>query len=164
MSQENAEIVHRLHEAFEASGLAPVRDALASSSSPEGAAASLDELGELVLAHVDRDVDLLIDAASFSLPDMPAGTRFHGLDGWVAFWRAWLEAWESFDVEYVTVVAEGDEVVIDKTIEAIGRGSGLEVKVTHAEVWTIRDRRVVRVAIYETCAEALKAIGPSERL
>jgi hypothetical protein len=159
MAQENVEVVRSLHEAFDEVGLGAVRDALTATSDVGVAAAELEEFGELVLNRVDPDIELYIGASSFSLPDMPTGTRLHGLPGWAAFWKAWLEAWDSFKVDYGNFAVGAEDVVLDKSIEAVGRGSGVEIDIRHSEVWTVRKGKIVRVMIFDTRAEALEAAG-----
>ena len=43
-----------------------------------------------------------------------------------------------------------------------GRGSGVEVEATGAQVWTIRDGKFQRAKLYQSKAEALEAVGLSE--
>ena len=95
MSTENVEIVRGLHEAFREIGMTTVRDALAEGGDLPATAAAVGRLGEIVLDSVDPDVEIELVASSFSLPDMPAGTHLHGLEGWGTFWRGWLEPWEA---------------------------------------------------------------------
>jgi hypothetical protein len=161
MSQENVEIVRRLHEAFDAVGMSRVRDLAAEASGIESVQ-ELERLGEVVAAHVDPEIEVILFSTRFSLPDMPHGVPLRGFDGWIDFWRGWLEPWERFEYEYGNFATTGDHVVLDKTISASGRGSDLPVEVEIAELWTVRDRRIVRHAIFDTRGEALKAAGLSE--
>jgi ketosteroid isomerase-like protein len=54
-------------------------------------------------------------------------------------------------------------VVSVQTIHARGRGSGVAVDLAHvATVWTFRQGKIVRVALFTSRAEALEAVGLSE--
>lgn len=152
-------MVRRLHEAFGQIGARPIRDALAENPDVEAATEAVRRLGEVIVESVDPDVELELNASEFSLPDMPAGTVFRGLDGWGSFWRGWLEPWEEFDFEYGNIADGGDDVVLDIAISARGRGSGAPTHIAQSQVWTVRDRKVVRVRVFDTRAEALAAAG-----
>ena len=43
-----------------------------------------------------------------------------------------------------------------------GRGSGVEVKTRSATVWTVREGRIILMAVYYDPQEALKAVGLAE--
>jgi ketosteroid isomerase-like protein len=74
----------------------------------------------------------------------------------------WFEAFEHASFELEDVVDVGDDVVTFIRISRRGRESGLVVDQRIPTVWTLRDRRVVRVRGYRDEAEALEAAGLSE--
>jgi SnoaL-like domain len=159
VSEENVEVVRRLHDAFAEIGVRPLRDALAQHPDVAGATDAIGRIGRVIVDLVDPSVELELNASEFSLPDMPAGTVFRGLKGWAAFWRGWLEPWEEFEFEYGNLADRGDDVVLDIAIDARGRGSGAPTRIEQTQVWTVRRRKVVRVRIFDTRAEALAAAG-----
>jgi ketosteroid isomerase-like protein len=159
VSTENVAVVRRVHDAFGEIGLQPIRDALAANPDVDAAAEAVGRLAQVIVDSVDPDVELELNASEFSLPDMPTGSVFRGLEGWAAFWRVWLEPWEEFDFEYGNIVDGGDDVVLDIAIAARGRGSGAPTRIAQSQVWTVRDRKVVRVRVFDTRAEALAAAG-----
>jgi ketosteroid isomerase-like protein len=159
MSQEDVEVVRRLHELFRELGATRIRDALAENADLEAAAEAAGALGQAVLDSVDPDVEIELLASSFSLPDMPTGTVLRGLAGWATFWRAWLEPWEEFEPEYGNFGDAGDDVVLDIAIAARGRGSGAPISIHQSQVWTVRDRKVVRVRTFDTRAQAAAVAG-----
>jgi hypothetical protein len=161
MSEENVEIVRQLHEAFEAIGMGRVRDIAADASGIESAD-ELGGLGELIAQHIDPEIEVILVGTSLALPDVPPGLPLRGFEGWIRFWRAWFEPWERFEVEYGNFATAGDHVVLDKAISASGRESGVPVEVQISEVWTVRNRRIVRHAIFDTRVEALEAAGLPE--
>jgi ketosteroid isomerase-like protein len=73
----------------------------------------------------------------------------------------WFEAFEHASFELEDVVDVGDDVVTFIRISRRGRESGLVVDQRIPTVWTLRDRRVVRVRGYRDEAEALEAAGLS---
>jgi ketosteroid isomerase-like protein len=48
------------------------------------------------------------------------------------------------------------------TIEGRGKGSGVPVVIRSADLWTIRDGKIVSLVGYPDRAEALKAVGLRE--
>jgi ketosteroid isomerase-like protein len=58
-----------------------------------------------------------------------------------------------------------DRVVVFLVARGRGKGSGAEVEVRPAHVWTIRSGKAVRVQVfpYANRAEALEAVGLSEK-
>jgi len=82
-----------------------------------------------------------------------------GQDGNRALWLDWLTPWESYRVGAEQYIDLGERVL--PLSFAFGRleGSTAEVKLTHGDVWTIRDGKLARVVYYTVRAEALKAVG-----
>src|SRR4051794_5904278 len=98
----------------------------------------------------------------------PNGVTEHGegnvgLDGLRALWLDWLDPWESYRTEIEDVIDAGDEVVVLPRDHARRRGMEVEVSLMGATVWTVRDRKISRVAFYLDRAEALDAVGLSEQ-
>jgi len=155
MAQRNAEIVRSLHNAFDEVGMEVVRDALAENFDPADPPPAFGRLGELLLEFVDPDVVVHPLASKFSLPDMPRGAEFRGWEGWTAFWRDWLEPWEDWWYEIGNIAESGDHVVLDLEIRARGRESGIPVEVKLSQVWTLRNGKIVGLAVFDTRAEAL---------
>lgn len=74
--------------------------------------------------------------------------------------ESFLEAWEEFRWEPQEII-EVDEarVVVVNRIRMRGRGSGVEVNATGAQLWTITGGKVRSVKIYQSKADALEAVG-----
>jgi ketosteroid isomerase-like protein len=86
---------------------------------------------------------------------------FVGHDGVRAFWRQWLQAWES--LEFKTVPEDlGDRVVVDVRQRNRGRASGVEVVFHYFQVFTIRDGKVTAVHVADNRADAVAASEPVE--
>jgi ketosteroid isomerase-like protein len=88
---------------------------------------------------------------------------YHGHEGVRTFWRTWFAAWENVDFEYEEFIDAGERVVTILSQRMRGRTSGVELEWnSYAQVWTIRDDRVVRVEFFANREEALEAAGLRE--
>jgi ketosteroid isomerase-like protein len=88
---------------------------------------------------------------------------YRGYEGLGSWWHEYREPWENVWDEVEELIDAGDQVVSVQTIHARGRGSGVAVDLAHvATVWTFRQGKIVRVALFTSRAEALEAVGLSE--
>jgi hypothetical protein len=81
----------------------------------------------------------------------------------MGFWRSWLEAWGSIEFEYELTDA-GDHVFAAMTVQSMrGKASGVEVDFPpYWQVFTVRERRCIRQALFPDLADALEAAGLPE--
>jgi hypothetical protein len=88
-----------------------------------------------------------------------------GLDGFVAAWRDWTSAYESFRIEVDEMIDAGDKVVSLVRQTGIPKGAGAEIETRAAAVWIVSDGRVSRVEFHLDPDAALRAAGidPSSR-
>jgi ketosteroid isomerase-like protein len=86
------------------------------------------------------------------------GTR-RGFEDVQAAWLAWFEAFEHVEFDIEEILAADHDVLTSIRVSGRGRGSGLQVEQSIAVVWTVRDRRVVRVRGYRERNKALEAAG-----
>jgi ketosteroid isomerase-like protein len=137
MSEENVEIVRRIYEA---------------ASSGDSAA---------VYAMYDEAVEW--DASRAPMPRLIGGGRiYHGHDGLRTFFQERNAVWGEIEDVPDELIDAGEHVVSADTERGRGRSSGVEVEMTQYAVWTIRNRKVVRVVWFPTRGEALEAAGLSE--
>jgi len=127
---------------------------------------------EVDVASLFRDDSLFEQARGafepFVAPDveavamwLPAARTYRGIDGFRRMWLDWLEPWAAYHVRVDELIDAGDRVV------ALIRDSGrrhdvdAEVEIRAGSLWTVRDRRVVKV---EFCSreDAAEAAGVSE--
>ena len=110
---------------------------------------------EVALAGIHPDVEW------HPPPDIPNAEVACGRDNFVAHWRDWYEAWESYRFTADEIrEAPGEMVVVSGVEVARGRDSGIDVlsrRVT--AVFEVRDRQIVRVKTYLDRDEAFKAAG-----
>ncbi|MBA2712750.1 MAG: nuclear transport factor 2 family protein, partial [Rubrobacteraceae bacterium] len=134
MSQENVEIVRQVYDAIDRGDT------------------------QSVLSHYDPEVEWDFDRSP--IVDLVKRSVYRGHDALKEFIRERYEdAWESIDDELQELIEAGDCVVSVVNTRGRGRASGAEVEMTHAGLWTIRDRRIIRVAWFSSVAEALEAAG-----
>ncbi|MGH2926467.1 MAG: nuclear transport factor 2 family protein [Solirubrobacterales bacterium] len=133
MSQENVEIVAGGYEYF----------------------AENQDLQEEIV-----DPDFVWDMQTFPWP----GTQlYEGIEGSRTFLAEWIEAWEDWELEVERLLDAGDDVVAIVRQRGRSKASGVPVDMHFAQVWTIRDRKQVRMRMYADPAEALEAVGLSEQ-
>jgi ketosteroid isomerase-like protein len=127
-------------------------------SSPESnlevAAAAFDafERGDIesLLAIADSDVEIYIPAT------LPNSGIYRGHAGYLQMVTQWLEAWEEFNIDVVSMTPVGDRhVVIDTHQRAVGRGSGIPVEQAMIYMTEVRDGYFTALHLYPTHDEAL---------
>jgi ketosteroid isomerase-like protein len=131
MSQQNVEIVRRVSDAF--------------------AAGDSDTLFALVAPEIEWD---------FSHVDTWLEEKmYRGYDGIAEFFGKWVGEWDDYSFEVEDIIDAGDRVVAIVRDEGRGKSSGIKLERRHAEVWTVRDGKVIRIEPYDEKAEALAAVG-----
>jgi ketosteroid isomerase-like protein len=112
---------------------------------------------EAVFAHYDADIEW-DQSEIVALPD--ARPMYRGHEGVRAFWRLWLSAWEDVSYEGVEFRDAGDQVVaLVQNQHMRGRASGVDLQVSYAQVWTLKDGKVIRMRGYADQGEALRSVG-----
>jgi hypothetical protein len=66
---------------------------------------------------------------------------------------------DQFRAEAEEFLDAGDQVVVVARIRGAGRASGVELDQRFAFLWTMREGKAVRVAVFHTRPEALEAAG-----
>ena len=119
------------------------------------------ERGDLATVFAAYDPGIEWNIARVMAPIGDFEPVYHGHEGVRAFWRVWFAAWETVSFEYEEFIDAGDSVVSILNQRMRGRTSGAEVEwSSYAQVWTVRDGKIVRVEFFPTRAEALEAAGP----
>ena len=134
MSQENVEIVQRLH----------------------------DKWGEGDLRAGAEFYDprvLFIPLAR--LPDS-AEALYVGPEGIRTFMHSWLNAWSSLTVSAEEIIEAGDSLVVAVRQRGVGKESTVPSELCLYEAWTFRGRAVIRREQFADRSEALEAVGLSE--
>jgi hypothetical protein len=146
------ELVRSITQGFREVDFATFRDALAEAESMEDFADSIGAFGELLRDAIDPSVEIHLHDihAAFMV-----GRDFHGWDGFLEFWRSWLEPWEHYAVEFSHWEEIEDTVMYRIGIDARGRGSGAEVSDTITQAWTVHRGKVTRLGMYASRRSAL---------
>ena len=116
-----------------------------------------------------RDVDGALEIASddiamdWSNSIGPAKGVHRGKEGVRKFWMSFLDAFEVMHWDPKEVIElDASRVLVVTHFQARGRGSGIEVDASGAQLWTVRDEKVKSVKLFQSKAEALEAAGLSE--
>jgi ketosteroid isomerase-like protein len=81
---------------------------------------------------------------------------FVGAEGISRWFAEMAEAWETVRIDVEEVVDLGERVVVLGRIHNRGRGSGIEVDVVAAHLWTVENGVPVRVELIGDREEALR--------
>ena len=107
------------------------------------------------------DEEFVWDMSTF--PGWPEKQTYHGREGYTEFMDAWLSAWNEWDFEAVEFIDAGDEVVQVARQRGKAKAGGPGVEMVFAQVWTIREGKVMQMRMYPSKAEALEAVGLSNQ-
>ncbi len=115
----------------------------------------------LFMALAEPDFEVVMRGPGYS----SARLDYVGLDGFLAAWRDWTTAFESFRIEVDEMIDAGDKVVSLVRQTGIPKGADAEIETRGAAVWTVCDGRVRRVEFHLDHDAALRAAGidPSSR-
>ncbi|MBA2763131.1 MAG: nuclear transport factor 2 family protein [Thermoleophilaceae bacterium] len=133
MSQANVEIVRRLYELW---------------NGPRPA--------EALLPLFAQDVEYVNPPNA-----VEPGVR-HGHDGFVAALASLDAAFDEYQHDLEELIDLGDRVLAWGTFRARATTGGLRYEQTEAQIWTLRDGLITRLAWFHDRAEALEAAGLSE--
>jgi hypothetical protein len=103
---------------------------------------------------IDPDIEVVVDA----FPGGAALIGQRGRDGWVHFWREWVEPWEDLYLEATDYEQIGEHVLVDMRVIAKGRGSGVPIDVQVVQLFTVRAGAIVLYGVYRNREEARAAI------
>jgi ketosteroid isomerase-like protein len=135
MSQENVEVVLRIHRAV-------VRD---------------DVEGLLAEVHPSGEYRAAIQQAMEGEDGVIRGHE--GMRRWL---RDLHDLYEEFESEVVDIRDVGDQVAVAFVVRGKGSGSGITLEQPLAQVVTVRDGKAIEVRDYFSHEEALHAVGLSE--
>src|SRR5437660_3491003 len=103
-----------------------------------------------VFAFYDEEVEL--DISRISLAALTGQGVYQGHDGLRAMFRDWYASFENYDEGVEEIIEAGEYVISVSTGRGRGRTSGADVEMPFNIVWTIRDRRVLRLVWFPTRA------------
>jgi ketosteroid isomerase-like protein len=107
-------------------------------------------------AVADPDIELDWSASVGWLADV-----YRGFDETVRFYEGYFEAFEEIVIEADRFIDVDESVVVPNVAHQRGR-DGIEVSARGTFVFTIRNRKIARICLYQETDEALKAVGLAE--
>jgi len=124
---------------------------------PEMMAALVD--GELDLELADPQIEWDASRLTEMLPDLAEIYRGH--EGVRTYWRRWFGAWKDLQFEIEDVLDAGEDVVVlIRNQRQWGRHTGICTELPpYAQVFTMRDGKIVRWRTFPDQMSALKAVG-----
>ena len=111
-------------------------------------------------------VDWAHPEIEYVIADGPTPGRWTGLAGLAEGWRDFMSAWQNYTAEaedYLEI--DHDHILV--ALQGTGRGKTSGVELSHmqsrgANLFQIREGKVVRLVTYLDLAKALEAVGLSE--
>jgi uncharacterized protein len=106
-----------------------------------------------------RLVDPEFEWDTSGYPAVGVASQGSGRENFRRFLERYRTTWRRYDVRAEELIDAGDQVVaiVRETVRAEGSDAPIERQV--AQVWTLRDGRVVRYRVFRTKNEALEAAG-----
>jgi ketosteroid isomerase-like protein len=86
---------------------------------------------------------------------------YRGFDEALRFYAGYFEAFDKIVIEPDRFIEAGDSVVVPNVARQWGR-DGIEVSARSTLVFTIRNRKITRIRLYQDIGQALKAVGLEE--
>jgi ketosteroid isomerase-like protein len=103
--------------------------------------------------------DLVWDVSNLGWPDQQL---YSGPEGADEFNGQWAAAWDDWELEPVEFLDAGERVVVIVVQRGRSKASGVPVEMRFAQVWTLRDGQGIRMDLYASGEDALKAVGLEE--
>jgi len=83
---------------------------------------------------------------------------YRGFDAALRFYTEYFEAFQDIVFEAVSFIDAGESVVVPNVAHQRGR-DGIAVQARSTLVFTIHNRKIVRICLFQETEEALKAVG-----
>jgi uncharacterized protein len=110
----------------------------------------------------DKVRSMLHPDARLDQSQIPDGGVFEGREAFGHFFRRWFDTWDDLRITPERFIENGDRVLALVTVEGRGKSSGVLVTVQAADIWTVREGKIVSLVGYPDRDEALLALGVSE--
>ena len=133
MSQENVEVVQQIFDAFNSEDI------------------------DLILSVTHSDFEVEVPPDFSAEPD-----TYRGHDGMRRYWESFRDAMEEIRFQPERLWDAGQAVVVVMHVTAKGRQTAIPVEQRLVGSWTICDRKAMRVRVYGSQSEALRAVGLTE--
>jgi ketosteroid isomerase-like protein len=106
------------------------------------------------------DPSIVWDMSNVEVPDPEV---YRGFEELAKFMATWGETWEEVEIEPLEFIDAGDQVI--SIVRQFGRGklSGAEVEQQMAQLWTLREGKLVSMVMYPDRQAALDAAEAAAR-
>jgi ketosteroid isomerase-like protein len=112
---------------------------------------------EGVLRLCDENVEITQGAGFLGVP-----RKQHGHAGMLEAFDAWPEEWDDYTVEILAVDDLGDHVMVTQISRGRGKGSGVQVEMSFALLFSVHEGKITEWRIFAEEEEALQDAGLSE--
>jgi len=115
-------------------------------------------------AYSRRDIDTLRAIADPEIElDWSASVGwlagiYRGFEETLRFYEGYFEAFEAIVIEADRFIDAGESIVVPNVARQRGR-DGIEVSARSTLVFTVRNRKLLRIYLYQETEQALKAVG-----
>lgn len=116
-----------------------------------------DDGVEALLEMIAPEFEVTAPASLAAEPD-----TYRGPDGVRRYFDSFYEAMDEISFEPRSFREVGGRVVVEFTLRARGRTTGLEFSQEAVQVWTVRDGKAIRLDVYAELDEALAAARRSD--
>jgi ketosteroid isomerase-like protein len=89
----------------------------------------------------------------------PEKQVYEGVEGAREFMRAWLDAWDDWELEVVEVHDAGDKVAAVMRQRARSKSTGMEMDMSFVQVFTLEAGKETLMEMYSSREEGLAAVG-----
>jgi ketosteroid isomerase-like protein len=110
---------------------------------------------DALIELVDLEFEITTPSSLASEPD-----TYRGAEGIRRWFDSFQEVMDEISIEPRSFREVGDRVVVESTLRARGRTTGLEFSQHAYQVWTLRDGKAVRLEVYPELDQALEAARP----
>jgi ketosteroid isomerase-like protein len=113
-----------------------------------------------------RDLDAVLELCApevevYKDPDvveMVAAFTPRGRERVAQYLRGWLDSWDAYQARPEQILEAGEEAAVLVHLRARGKGSQFDIEEDMADVFTVRDGKIVRLRLYIRRQDALQAI------
>jgi ketosteroid isomerase-like protein len=116
--------------------------------------------GALNQGDLGRVLDLCHQEVEvYTPPDALLGVPPRGREEVTRYLQSWFETWDLYHPEPEEFVSSGDQVVAFVNLHARGKGSRFDIEEQSADIFTLKDEKVVQLRFYVAREQALEAVG-----
>ena len=90
--------------------------------------------------------------------EMVAAFTPRGQERVAQYLRGWLDSWDAYQARPEQILEGTEEVAVLVHLRARGKGSQFDIEEDMADVFTVRDGKIVRLRLYIRRQDALQAI------